>query len=274
MRVSRVLRILGALCVLAVLVGPVVQAQDVTALLREQRFLTRAEELVRQRGERPPAMPWQPHPWADSLLLARLQALPWPAPAADTTPVAVPAPARERLVVDTVVAIPKLLQGFFERRFEDTEWAYYGSNHATRVDTTLTWRLRAALEAAYGSPTRTVVEIGQDTSLTLSNAAQFEYWLIVNDTIPVIVSDVGGPLDRGLVIATDRRLRDRLEELRDVLFEPYTRPHAPRAPFADYFYDVEGRRWYLAGYDGFRFVMRATPRPRLRMGRPLVEALR
>lgn len=266
-------RVGGALLMLAALV-PGVRAQDVVHLLREQRFLTRAHELIRQHGERPGLRPWQPHPWVDSLLLARLQALPQPQAPADTLPALPPAPHVEPLEIRSVRAIAKLQQGFFERLFADTEWAFLGSNHASAVDTAMTWRLRAALEAAYGGPTNTVVEIGQDTTLTLSNAAQFEYWLIVNDTIPLIVSDVSGPVDRGLVIATDRRLRDRLPQLRDALFGPLARADAPRVPFADYFYDVEGRRWYLVGYDGFRFVMRATPRPRLRMGRPLVDALR
>ncbi len=248
-------------------------AQDVVPFLREERFLARAREIIAEHGERPAARPWQPHPWADSTLLARIDALPHARAEIETVEVLPPAPVRVPLEVKSVQVIHKLQQGFFERLFGDTEWAYLGSNHVTALDTTLTWRLRAALEAEYGSPTNTVVEIGQDTTLTLGNAAQFEYWFIVNDTIPVVASDVSGPLDRGLVLASDRRLRERLTDLRDAIFEPLARADAPRVPFADYFYEPEGRRWFLVGFDGFRFVMRATRRPTLRMGRPFVKAL-
>ncbi len=268
------MRCLGWMALLLLPLGRT-EAQDVVSLLREQRFLTRAHDLIRQHGERPVPRPYAPHPWADSTLAARLGGLPFPArPGGDSLAAVPPPQPRAPFEVWSVVPIRKLQQPFFERQFADTKWAFLGSNHVTTLDTTLTWRLRAALEAAYGSPTNTVVEVGQSAALTLSNAIQFEYWLVVNDSIPVIVTDVSGPLDRGLIISSDQRLRDRLPDLLDALFNPLAHPDADRSPFADYFYDVEGRSWYLVGFDGTRFIMRATPRPTLRTGRPLIEALR
>ena len=247
------------------------RGQDVVPLLREQRFLVRAAEIVRQHGERPPPRPPASIPLRDSVLAARLHALPRTTlPPADTARVA--ETVRPPFDVRSVRLIKKLERPWFTRIFGETEWAFLGSNHATPLDTTRSWRLRAALEAAYGNPTQTVIEIAQDTTLTLANAIEFEYWFVVNDTLPVVVSDVGGPLDRGLIIATDRHLRDRLPDVRDAIFAPLVQ-RRPLAAFADYYYDVEGRAWFLVGFDGTRFVMRATPRPPLR-NRPLVDALR
>lgn len=262
----------GLILVLLIASALPAAAQDVVPFLREQRFLARASEIIRLHGERPPLMPLASIPFRDTTLAARLAAMPIGPPdaAADTT-MRPEGPVREPITVREVRHIKKLERPWFTRMFADVEWAYLGSNYVTALDTTRSWRLRAALEAEYGSPTRTVVEVSQDTVLTLSNAIEFEYWFVVNDTIPVVISDVGGPLDRGLVIATDRHLRDRLPELRDVVFGPLVRK-TPLAAFADYYFDVEGKAWYLVGFDGWRFIMRATPRPSLRT-RPLPSAL-
>ena len=261
----------GLIAVLLVASTSTAAAQDVVPFLQQQRFLTRAHELIRAHGERPQGRPLAPLLPRDSVLAALIAAITSPAEVVDTAQ-AVPLPERPAITVRSVRLIKKLERPWFTRTFAETEWAYLGSNHVTALDTMRSWRLRAALEAAYGNPTQTVVEVSQDTTLTLSTAIQFEYWLVVNDTIPLIVSDVSGPLDRGLVIATDRHLREKLPELRDVVFGPLVR-NAPLAPFADYYYDVEGRAWYLVTYDGQRFTMRATPRPPLRT-RPLPPALR
>ena len=233
------------------------------------RFLTEPKPTV---FFDPPVRPLASVPLQDSVLAARLATMALPPRAVPDTVDSPVAPVRQPITVRSVRHIRKLERPWFRRTFADVEWAFLGSNYVTALDTTRSWRLRAALEADYGSPTQTIVEVSQDTVLTLATAIEFEYWFVVNDTIPVVVSDVSGPLDRGLIIATDRHLRDRLTELRDVVFGSLVR-NTSLATFADYYFDVEGKAWYLVGYDGHRFVMRATPRPPLRT-RPLSSTLR
>ncbi len=159
----------------------------------------------------------------------------------------------------------------FRNLFPDPAWSFLGSNYRTALDTSATWRLRGALEARYGMPTLTLVEA--DTVLQRGTASQFEYWLAVNDTIPLVVTDPNGPRGRGLVLATDARYRSLLPILRETLFADLAA--ARPASYADYFFDADNRAWYLTGYDPLGFVLKAIARPNYRTGgRPTLDALR
>ena len=182
-------------------------------------------------------------------------------------------PLPHAFAATSVRVVRRLERLGFRNRYAQTPWAYAGPLYRTTLDTMRTWRLRAALEARYGAPSETVGDLGADTRLGLGSAFEFEYWFVVNDSIPLRVSDAGGPLDRGLIVSTDAKYRDRIYRLREAVFGDLatTRP----APFADYYFDPEAKAWWVVGYDGFRFVRRAIPRPDFRtVGRPPVAALR
>ncbi len=191
--------------------------------------------------------------------------------AADTAP---PIPL---FVVWDVQVVRRLSRAWFEDQFVGTRWTYLGSERVSPLDTTRTWRLRAALESAYGRPTETVVEKGLEArekgeALNVSTSLQFGYWLVVNGSIPVVVTDVSGPLDRGLVMASDADLGEpQLRGLRAALLEPLAQAAqiaSSLAEHVDLFYDAEAGRWYQAGYDGTRFRIESIPAPNLRLGRP------
>ncbi len=201
---------------------------------------------------------------------------------------AILSPPAEPIAVDTVPPIPpfvvwdvqavrKLSRAWFEEQFAGTRWAYLGSERITSLDTTRTWRLRGVLESKYGRPTETVVEKGLEArengeSLNVSSSLQFGYWFVVNGTIPVVVTDVAGPLDRGLVMASDADLGEQqLRGLRAALLEPLAQTAQDASSFAehvDLFFDAEAGRWYQAGYDGTRFRIESISTPNLRLGRP------
>ncbi len=191
--------------------------------------------------------------------------------AADTIP---PVPP---FVVWDVQSVRKLSRAWFEEQFVGTRWAYLGSERITALDTTRTWRLRAVLESVYGRPAETVVEKGLEArekgeALNMSSSLQFGYWFVVNGTIPVVVTDVAGPLDRGLVMASDADLGEQqLRGLRAALLEPLAQAAQDASSLAEYvdlFYDAEAMRWYQAGYDGSRFRIESISTPNLRLGRP------
>ena len=159
----------------------------------------------------------------------------------------------------------------YKTRFDTTKWAFLGVSSISELDTTQTRELRSRLEYRFGRPTRTLAEIGQPSELSRAEIIEFEYWFILNDTIPVIVIDVNGPWDRGLVMASSHRYREQLSEIKDAFLGQLI-AHEDRKPFADYYYNPEERVWYVTGFDGASFFDVRIGRPNLELGRPaLVE---
>ena len=96
---------------------------------------------------------------------------------------------------------------------------------------------------------------------------------MVNDSIPVRVSDVNGPGERGVIVAADRRYRADLVALRTALFRPLRREE--RAPYVDYYYQPEPRRWYRVGFDGRTFFRERISRFDIVPGqRPELDSVR
>lgn len=215
---------------------------DLGQLYRRARTVALAEQRAGKPAPHLPPLPLRT-PRLDSL-----QA--WLSPegsGAEARPVPLP-PIRDRR------ALRRLEQPVFASRFADTRWAYLGTNGRGALDTMLTRSLRARLQAHYGDPTRTAVDVDSHSGGEPVGEGQFEYWFIANDSIPVKVMDTGGPFDRGLVFAAPARFRDRLRALRDAFFAPLLSTRL-RAPYVDYYYDTGTEKWYRAGYDGRRYFV-------------------
>lgn len=174
--------------------------------------------------------------------------------------------------VDRVAFVPPQERLAFRNRFRHTRWAYAGTSYRTALDTSQTWRLRAALEGRYGPPTQTLSDLGADVRLGPGTAFMFEYWFVVNDSLPLVVTDAGSPTDRGLVVGTDGEQRVSGALVRDLLFG--TLPTDALRPYADYRFDAEASTWEVVGFDGVRLVRRTIPRPDFRLaGRPALGLL-
>lgn len=199
----------------------------------------------------------------------------WLATPADSLRPAAPTPVARRADTDTtgvvltdVRHVRKLERGWFEQRFADTRWSFLGSGrYFTPFDTTRTRDLRARLQAQFGDPTQTLGDRDdlRTTRDDRDDYVQFEYWFVVNDSIPVKVTDANGPYDRGLIVVADARYRDRLFALRQTLLRPLHQPR--RAPYVDYYYDAERRRWYRTGFDGQTFFVDRVSRFQIVPGR-------
>ena len=255
-------RAAALLCFLVALLGAVpTEAQDLAELLRAERFRAVSAEKIAQKVM--PADPARIHaPVADSLWawVQRPQARPQTEELAP-----LPFEVTERR------AFGRLERPVFERRFGETPWAYLGAEGRSLLDTTRTVALRARLEAQFGPPTFVLADLERPRAGKNGEFIQFEYWFAVNDTIPVVVMDTGGPFDRGLVIASHARYRDRLPALRAALLEPIVASDE-HAAFLDFFYDPEAGQWYHAGFDGRSFFTRPVPYRRLIPGRrPWIE---
>lgn len=235
--------------------------QDLIDHYRAARVQVRAMEVERRFGARarpfPPAWIATPSDTLRDWILARR-------PTPDRRPEAPPPPA---LRVTSWRLYRKLERGAFEARFGGIPWAFLGSNRVTPLDTTRTVDLRARMEARFGPPTRTVAELEDVDHLPREAFIEFEYWFVLNDSIPFVVMDVNGPFERGLVVAGDHRFRDRLFALRQALLGPML-PDGNRAPYVDYYYQYDTGTWYRTGYDGVEFFLKRIPRPELFRGRP------
>ena len=180
--------------------------------------------------------------------------------------------------IEEVRRIRDLERSWFRARYGDTEWSFLGSGaRLTVLDTTRTRELRARLQAQFGDPTLTPAEVdldewGRRPDSTREDLVQFAYWFVVNDSIPVRVTDANGPSARGLIVSTDRAYRDRLRALRGALLDPLRREE--RAPYVDYYYEDETRRWYRVGFDGQSFFREQISRRDIVRGRrPRLETV-
>ena len=164
-----------------------------------------------------------------------------------------------------IVITPEARQSA-EADFFEADWAYLGNNYFTSLDTVSTTEIRARMERQFGPPTKTLPE-GEFTGQLPQEAMQFEYWVIVNDSIRVMFMDTGGPFDRGVLVAGDHRYRDELYRLRQTLVGAILTTVTP-APHVDYYYHGVTERWYRTGFNGETYFIREIRRPDLSRGRP------
>lgn len=148
----------------------------------------------------------------------------------------------------------------FLDRFLERLWTAV-SAAGTPIDTLPTPQVRARLNTVFGAPTRTPVARGQPDRQGGSAFIQFEYWFVVNDKIPFVVMDRNGPFGRGLMMIAAEDDLDLVEALRDDLVRLLMRPDF-LMPYVDYFQAEDGRRWYRTGFDGKRYFVVPTQRPR------------
>lgn len=269
--------VLAMILLLGGAAAPLAQAQDrpearrdtldLVSRYRMARYHLLAQQIVEQMPLRP--QPPEPIPVPSDSLFD-------PSRSTDRTATAEEEPS---FPLEDVRRVRHLERSWFRDRYGDIEWAFLGSGpDLTVLDTTRTRELRARLEAHFGPPSFTPAEVNVDEWVrqpdsTRERLVQFAYWFVVNDSIPVRVTDTNGPDDRGLIVSTDRAYRDRLVGLRASLLAPLRRPK--RAPYVDYYYEADSRRWYRVGFDGQSFFREHISRRDIVPGRrPRLETVR
>ncbi|MFT5144435.1 MAG: hypothetical protein ACI80V_000111 [Rhodothermales bacterium] len=241
------------------------RAQDLVDRFRRARILRVAQESFDREAYYLNPAPAAHLPTRGDTLAAWIASLqPRQAPEAIATP---PPPPFE---VESLRLYGKLERISFLNLYGQTRWAFMQGRRTAEIDTTRTTDIRARLEARFGGPTLTVAELENVQTRTEEEIIQFEYWMVLNDSIPVMVLDVNGPLERGVVVATDARWREELDAIRYALLgglfeEPI------RAPYVDYFYQAATSTWYATGFDGATFFHRRIDRPNLKLGRPVLS---
>lgn len=238
-------------------------AQSLIDMYRSARFQTQAERILSNGGARAVPRSVERVPYVSDSVRARVgRLLRAPDPA--------PEPPAPLLEVSEWRLIPKLGRSWYEKNFGAEGWSFLGNGSMTRLDTTFTREIRARLESEFGSPTQTIADLENFEDRPIGDYIQFEYWFVLNDTIAMRVIDVNGPLERGVVVATEQKYRKLLPELRDKL-EARLTGRGKRSPYVDYYYLPDQRMWFVTGFDGRRYFMNRISKPNLRLGRPVLE---
>ena len=242
------------------------QTSDVVELLVQRRTEARIAELLREFGDRVVPRPyvrmyeptlywlWMEQNFArrqaivDSLIaLDELEAA--QANALDAFPVGWRKIATEE-------------QGKFLDRFREVFWRSIATPFPQ--DTVATPQFRAHLSGLFGAPTRSAAAMEHEQSAG-SEYVQFEYWLIANDSIPVLVLDIDGPFGLGVLVAADEAYADDFAALKDDLIGRVF--ESEPAPYADYYHSLDRQQWYRTGFDGKEYFILETQRPQWITGR-------
>ena len=267
-RTMYILRYLLLWALLGTIVAPS-HAQSLVDRYREARFRVQVSEYLEQFGEQVPSGNVRHIPTRADTLQHWLNQL------ANSARIAEWNRREKNFEVEGWRLVRKLERPWFSKKFENTLWAFLGTESLLPVDTTYTRDLRAKLEAYYGPPTQTISELlnSNETERRRDRYMQFEYWFVVNDSIPVVLMDVNGPLERGLIVSSDERYRDILLQVRESLLREFLQSQK-RAPYVDYYYDAIARTWYYAGFDGREyFYQPISSRPNLALGRPWLDII-
>ncbi len=151
------------------------------------------------------------------------------------------------------------------------EWAFLGNTSLFDVDTLMTRDIRARLEHHFGPPTVTLAEETVLPDSTDQDVIEFEYWFVLNDSLPVVLIDINGPWDRGVVMSIPSSYRDILLEIKKAFLGQLI-DSTERMPFADYYFNSEQLQWYVTLFDGASFYDVRIEAPQLELGRPRMGA--
>lgn len=151
-------------------------------------------------------------------------------------------------------------QKAFMSRFEDIKWTGRGLNNATVIDNIPTMELRARLQQVFGEPTQKLEDLIGQKDFRPAEYVQFEYWFTVNDSIPLMVLDLDGPFEKGLVYGGGSRYIDMMPQIKRT-FTKKLMGVDTLAPFEDYYYHIKRKQWYLVQYMDGEFEKEEIQQP-------------
>lgn len=149
----------------------------------------------------------------------------------------------------------------FEQRFSDIKWTGQGLYNPTTIDRIPTVELRSRLQSVFGDPTQTIGDLINQTNYRPGKAVQFEYWFIIDGKMPLMVLDLDGPFENGLVYVGASRYIDLMPQVKRVFNRMLMNEAGELASFSDYFYSPERDQWYLVEYKDGDFTHEAIERP-------------
>lgn len=149
----------------------------------------------------------------------------------------------------------------FQQRFGDIKWTGQGLYNPTTIDRIPTIELRSRLQAVFGDPTQTIGDLINKSNFRPGKAIQFEYWFIIDGEIPLMILDLDGPFENGLVYVGASRFIDLMPQVKRTLNRRLMNNEAEFEEFRDYFYSPERQQWYLVQYKDGEFQRDMIDRP-------------
>jgi hypothetical protein len=150
----------------------------------------------------------------------------------------------------------------FTTRFGSIKWTGAGLYEKAPIDYIPTMELRARLQKAFGDPTQRLEDLIDKKDFRPGECIQFEYWFVVNDSIPMMILDVDGPFDNGLTYGGSSRFIDLMPEVKRT-FSKTLLDVKELSEFDDYFYSPEDDRlsWYRVAYKNGEFLNKKIDKP-------------
>lgn len=149
----------------------------------------------------------------------------------------------------------------FQERFEDINWTGQGLYNPTTIDRIPTIELRSRLQAVFGDPTQRIEDLINTENYRPGKAVQFEYWFVIDDEIPMMILDLDGPFEDGLVYVGASRYIDLMPQIKRTFTRMLMDEGDSLASYSDYFYSPERDQWYEVRYNDGEFGREMIDRP-------------
>ncbi|MFN1835435.1 hypothetical protein AB2B38_009250 [Balneola sp. MJW-20] len=147
----------------------------------------------------------------------------------------------------------------FMQRFSDVKWTGQGFNYNS-LDRMPAIEIRAKLQDAFGEPTQTVEDIiKKDGRLRDGKSIQFEYWFVIDGEIPMMILDLDGPFEDGLVWVGASRYIDLMPQVKRTLTKLVG--DAQPKEYVDYFFSPERDQWFKVAYSGGKYTKEEIKQP-------------
>lgn len=148
----------------------------------------------------------------------------------------------------------------FQQRFANINWTGQGLYNPTTIDRIPTIELRSRLQSVFGDPTQTISDL-INNNFRPGKAIQFEYWFIIDNEMPLMILDLDGPFENGLVYVGASRYIDMMPQVKRTLNRKLMGEEGNPADFSDYFFSPEREQWYLVQYKDGDYKHEIITRP-------------
>ena len=162
----------------------------------------------------------------------------------------------------TIRKVTKEEREEFNLKFKSIKWTGAGLYEKAPIDYIPTMELRARLQKVFGNPTQRLEDLIDKKDFRPGECIQFEYWFVVNDSIPMMILDVDGPFDNGLTYGGASRFIDLMPEVKRTLSKMLLEVKE-LAEYDDYFYSPEDDRlsWFRVAYKNGAFLNKKIDKP-------------
>lgn len=161
-------------------------------------------------------------------------------------------PAHAQFEAAEFEKVTKEKRAQFEQQTRDISLTGQGLYEDTKLDDRQTNEIRARLQALFGDPTQTLEDLINKDNFRPGKAIQFEYWFMVNDSIPLMVLDWNGPFGSGLTYGGASKYVDLMPQIKREFVQKLMSVEE-LGEYEDYFYSPEKDQWYIVKYEDGRF---------------------